>query len=405
MGHHTDRMESQGVGEDERPAVRIRKKRRKHGAVETRQLFTNVPGGLPLLEDRMKRQIVVSDAPRDTQRMGGQHDQTDRLAGEGKHFGCVAESQPGIAGFQQRGPGKQVVSDRTEPFRLVVMDLTDAASADAEPLRHLPARRASTVPLRPGGAFERHEFRCTSPFARGAHLDAPLSDLAGSNDPLFFYFPDQGRTKNAETPVSRAGGDPEQHEPLRIDRSAQVVRDGRNAIPVVELDESFAERPHFRTDAGGWRIGKLSEANDEIFGILRIDGFLSDHGDPHLGGNDGVFVQRGKVVVAEPALLFPPRRVTHFTRRDLLVHVRQHYGTVIDGMLVENRSSAPSDLQPGIVAGVLRCRLQNQSRRRRIVLAVCDRPFHQSRPLDDLPVRVAPRNQIDGLNVARVLDP
>ena len=52
--HHAYRMKAQRVGEDVRAAARLRKKRRKHGAVESCKFFADRLGVLILIECGMK---------------------------------------------------------------------------------------------------------------------------------------------------------------------------------------------------------------------------------------------------------------------------------------------------------------------------------------------------------------
>ena len=93
--HHAHRMKAERVGEDERPAARVREreKGREHGTVQAAEFIAHVLGlgGLVRIEGGMQHEIVVRRQPRHAQRMGGQHDQADRPTGKGLHFDRVAQ--------------------------------------------------------------------------------------------------------------------------------------------------------------------------------------------------------------------------------------------------------------------------------------------------------------------------
>ena len=89
--HHADGVEAERIGEDERPAARVREKGREHGAVQAAEFIAHVLGGLVQTEGGMQHEIVVRRQPRHAQRMGGQHDQADRPTGKGLHFDRVAQ--------------------------------------------------------------------------------------------------------------------------------------------------------------------------------------------------------------------------------------------------------------------------------------------------------------------------
>ena len=94
IGHHADRMKAERVREYERsPGFRMGKESREHGAVQTSELVSNIPGRLSLLESGVEYEVVVRGLPSDTQRMGGQDNQADRPAGKRLHFHGMAERQ------------------------------------------------------------------------------------------------------------------------------------------------------------------------------------------------------------------------------------------------------------------------------------------------------------------------
>ena len=333
--HHTHRMKAERIGEDERSAVRVRKKGREHGAVQTAEFIAHVLGRLFEIEGGMQDQIVVRCQPRHAQRMGGQHDQAERPTGKGLHFDRLAQRQRGIAAIrQQRGPGEHVVSHDVERLGPIIVNLCDTA-VGSETLRHLATRRRGTAPDLSLTALGGDELRCLRPGARSSHLDAPTPDLPFSFRPLLFHFVNQGWTKDAKTLAPRPFRRSQEDEPLRIGRHTdRILGNGRDAVPLVEFDESFAERADLLADPARGLLRRVPEADDELLAFLRSDGLVPDHGHDGFGGHERVFVQHREVVVAEPALLFPARRVAHFAGNDLLLHVGHDGDSVIDGVLL-----------------------------------------------------------------------
>ena len=212
----------------------------------------------------------------------------------------------------------------------------------------------------------------------------------------------QGWTKDPETLAPLACRRPQEDEPLRIGRHAgRIIGNGRDAFPPVQFDESLAERADLLADPARGLLRRVPEADDELLAFLLVDGIVPDHGHDGFGRYERVLVQHREVVVAEPALLLPARRVAHFAGNDLFVHVGHYGDTVIDGALLQvRRPGLPFDLQIRIVPGGRGIGFQNEHRRVRI-----RGPFYQPRPLGDFAGPVSPGDDLDALNVLGVLDP
>ena len=396
IGHHAHRVEPQRVREDEHPAGRVGQERGEHRAVQSPQLILYLLVLLALVEDGVQQQVVVGGLPGDAQRMGGQHYQADRPAGQRLHFDRVADCERGVAVVEQRRPGEQVLLRDFERLRPVVVDLADSAPAGPEPFRQPPAGRDGAAPRGSVAALGRDELHRRRPFSRRPDAHPPTPERALAARPLVLHVADQ---RGAEYPeaLAQPGVARAQHdEAFRVGGDAgRVLGDPGYGLSTRKLDKPFAERADLPARAAGRRrILRLAEPDDELLALLPLDLVAADDGHDHAGGQEGVLAQRRKVVVAEPALLLLAGGVADVARGQLLVLVREDRHAVVDGVLFQIvRTGFPPDLQIRVFLRGLGVGFQDKLRRTRFG------QFLQSRPRGDPPVPIAPRHELDGLDV------
>ena len=145
VGHHAYRMKAQRVGEDVRAAARLRKKRRKHRAVESGEFFADRLGVLILIECGMEHEIVVGGVPRNPQRMSRQNDETDGSPGQRLNFHSVGQGERWLADLQKFRPSAQIVLDASKYGGLIIVYLTDSAAV-AESFCYAAAGRHRMIP-------------------------------------------------------------------------------------------------------------------------------------------------------------------------------------------------------------------------------------------------------------------
>ena len=395
IGHHAHRVEPQRIREDEHPAGRVGQERGEHRAVQSPQFLLYLPVLLPLVEDGVQQQVVVGGQPGDAQRMGGQHDQADRPAGQRLHFDRVADCERGVAVVEQRRPGEQVLLRDFERLRPVVVDLADSAPASPEPFRQPPAGRDGAAPRRSVAALRGDELHRRRPFSRRPDTHPPAAERALAARPLVLHVADQRGAEYPEALAQPGVGRAQHDEAPRVGGDAgRVLGHSGRGLSTRKLDQPFAERADLPARAAGRRrILRLAEPDDELLALLPLDLVATDDGHDHAGGQEGVLAQRREVVVAEPALLLLASGVADVARGQLLVLVREDHHAVVDGVLFQIvRTGLPPDLQIRVLLRGLGVGLQDQLRHRRLGRL-------QSRPRGDLPVPIAPRRELDGLDV------
>ena len=162
----------------------------------------------------------------------------------------------------------------------------------------------------------------------------------------------------------------------------------------MQFNYPFAKRPHFLANAGWFVFRWLAKSYREFLALLTINPVVVDYRDNHVGCNQCVVAQHGKIVIRETAFLFLLGRVVNLTRSKFLVHIGHNHDTVPDGTLCQIfRTNLPPNFELGVVAGLIGVGIQDEYGGGDSICSI-----NQPRPFCDPSDVRSPRRKFDALN-------